>query len=331
MHNFLRPTLVSFALTLALTACDDAPGSDPDEDVAPREWVSCPKCQHNAASVNGVPLGYLDLTGEPNEQGIAIAYLRRPEGGIYDFGVKDEEIVAYEDGEVAAIGSELIDWELVLLIDGHREPIRITTYDQRKSLAKNEEPISVYGLEATGEDQQLANICPGHKPGTASVTLLHGETYDAEHKVIDKVGPQWVTLACADEAIFKMKLMGYGPHGRQGPGGALTTPAQRTATFKMITADYCGTGKSYTIDGAKVLWSNRSRTVVTSTGNGKPSSGQIVTYEAAWTEKGAVCLTRPRAVKGYGPKPCSKLPDCKDYLKGSPPPHEWVTYVPYFN
>jgi hypothetical protein len=267
---------------------------------------------------------HLDLTGQPNDQRIAVAYVRSPEGEIYDFEVLEEEMAAYAKGELVAVGSEMIGWELILLLGDTHHVIRIMGRETLPSFASNGAPISVYALAAIGKDDTALNICPGKPPGAAAVTILQGETYDAQSKTIDMVGPQWITLACADEAIFKVKRLGYGPRGNQGPGGAPATPSQRTATLKMVTADYCGTGHSFTADKTKVNWRNATGTV--STGDNK----LYVQYEALWTAKGAVCLDKPRHVPAYEVAKYCQLPPCKQFISSWWKSYGWQTLVTLF-
>jgi hypothetical protein len=58
-----------------------------------------------------------------------------------------------------------------------------------------------------------------------------------------------VTIACVGEAAAKMKLMDFHPHGNRQ-----ASVAERQATLRMITADYCGTGHSFTVNGTQVAW-----------------------------------------------------------------------------
>jgi hypothetical protein len=322
--NFLRIPFASLALSLALAACDDVPDRESDPDVELRGLGACPKCQLNSAQVNGVPFSYLDLTGEPNDQRVSVAYMRSADGRTADFGVYEEEIAAYDQGGLVAYGADLIGWELIFLVEETVVTIRISGRELLPSWAANGKPISVYALEVGGGNGAPMNICPGKKSGTASITLLHGETYDGEHKVIDKVGKQWATLACLNDALFKVKRLGYGPNGNQGPGGQPATPNQRTATLKMVTADYCGTGHSFTTDNTKIIWRNAAKTVIT------PDIGLYVQPEAVWTEKGASCIGKPRHVPLSQLVPYCKLPACKQYLASSPAPYEWMTFVTLF-
>lgn len=307
------------ALSLSFTALFACLEDEEPEDTSLRGGtLSCPKCQLNAAQVSGHPISYLDLTGAPNEQGIAIGVVEDPEGGTYDFGVHEEELAAFHDGVLVASGEKMIGWRITLDVAGKTRSITVKGREMLASWATNGAPISLYALE----DEDETNVCPAFKTGVPSLTIIHGETYDAEHAVIDHQGPEWITLACADEAVFKVKRFGYGPHGNQGPGGKPASSEQRTAALKMVIADYCGEGHSFTAPQTQVMWRNATWTVST------PDKGQLVMPEAVWTAKGAVCIGRPRyALLAEIAKHCS-LPRCSKYMAKTPGPYAWQSLVP---
>lgn len=72
-----------------------------------------------------------------------------------------------------------------------------------------------------------------------NVTLIGGETYDPVSKTVQS-RPGFVTLACAGEAVAKMKMFNFGPNDLVN-GQRAATWQERQATLKMLTADYCGT------------------------------------------------------------------------------------------
>ena len=157
--------------------------------------------------------------------------------------------------------------------------------------------------------------------GAATVTILHGETYDGEHKTVDKIGEQWITLACVDEAAFKLKRLGYGPKGNQGPDGKHPTLAQRITTLKMLTADYCGTGESFTEFHTPVYWMNSKKSVVTI-----PSYNDRA-IEARWDEHGAICIRKPRYVNVEKVEAACSIPTCPNNPALSDA-FEWESSVP---
>lgn len=317
-------TLQRFAKLLALSLTFTAPlgcleGDESGESQFRWGSFACPKCALNAAQVSGNPISYLDLTGAPNEQGIAISHVEDPEGEVYDFGVYEEEFAAFHEGVLVASGEKMIGWQIVLDFDGKMKPIRINARTTLESWAEKGAPISVYALA----DEDEVNVCPGHKLTDATLTIIQGETYDAQAAVIAEQGPQWITLACVDEAVFKVKRFGYGPNGDQGPGGKPASPEQRTAAIKMVIADYCGTGQSFTAPQTKVMWNNATGSV--STWDRK----QLVMPEAVWTAKGAVCIGRPRWAKLTTVLKFCPLPMCSAYMAKTPGPYQWQSMVPW--
>ncbi|MCA9700567.1 MAG: hypothetical protein KC431_23780, partial [Myxococcales bacterium] len=80
------------------------------------------------------------------------------------------------------------------------------------------------------------------------------------------------------------------------------------------TADYCGTGHSYTADGTPMDWENQGGTVVP----GGPGD-----LEAYWNANGALCLDQPRLVDP-AEVDCS-LPSCDDFSLDD---GEWTSWLP---
>jgi hypothetical protein len=313
-----------FALSLLSTGfvgCADDVDLADEPTLRAYDPFKCPKCQFNAAHIGGSPISHLDLSGAPNEFGVAIHEIRDPDGNAYELGVNDEEFAAYHKDELVAFGDGVIGWTIVLEVDRVPQRMQITGRELAPSWAKNRPPISTYALEVPG-DGSVHNVCLGQEPGVAALTLLHGETYDPELKQIAEVGPQWLTLACAGEAMYKVKRMDYGPNGRQGPGGGLTTPGQRTAALKMVTADYCGTGKSFTDDSTPLLFHNSKYSVQVA------DIKQVVAIEAFWDEHGARCISRPRLVPRDKVIAECPLPGCGTYKNATP--YEFQSATPAF-
>src|SRR5690606_26718795 len=114
------------------------------------------------------------------------------------------------------------------------------------------------------------DVCTGtltdHLAGAAAG--LGGEAYDLDSKTVAPKDPGWITVASAGSAAAKLRLLGYGPQSSE------TTPDQRQATLKMITADYCGDGTSYTENGTPVLWEN--------VGGSVHVAGEASSVESVW-------------------------------------------------
>lgn len=162
----------------------------------------------------------------------------------------------------------------------------------------------------------VENVCSGSllDPLASAVTVLGGETYDGETKTVNTGMTGWFTLACAGSAAAKLKLLGYGPQSKFPGTTAPASPAARQATLKMITADYCGEGESYTENGTPIVWANRAGTV----DDDLYTPGQV---EAVWTANGALCVGATRIADAE--LDCV-LPDCEGVDVGD---GEWITHV----
>jgi hypothetical protein len=137
--------------------------------------------------------------------------------------------------------------------------------------------------------------------------VFAGDRYDATTKKVLLDIPDdtpWFNLACAGTATAKMHLM---RHTRAGAdlgarrGVFPTTIAERQAMLKMFTADYCGTGDVFTVDGQPLRYRD-SRHWYPNTPDIEPLDPRSAdalhpfagTFEAEWDELGPICLDTPR-------------------------------------
>lgn len=105
----------------------------------------------------------------------------------------------------------------------------------------------------------------------------------------------WFNIACSGSATAKLLLNRHTTSGKEG-SNINTTRAQRQTMLKMYTGDFCGTGTTYTVQGAALAWA-------TSTGLGSPPSGQTLnSFESYWNENGALCMTRHRLASSTEPE-----------------------------
>lgn len=92
---------------------------------------------------------------------------------------------------------------------------------------------------------------------------------------------RWFSFACTRRDVATCLKQRYREDG----------PPEKLSLFeactRMMRADYCGDGVSYTNDGTFIsIWDNREV-------SDKQEATPMV-FEAAWGEHGAVCLSRPR-------------------------------------
>ncbi|MDC0722090.1 ADYC domain-containing protein [Nannocystis bainbridge] len=311
-----------FAAVTAMTAgCDgesveEVGGGD---EVALRPHA-CPvwRCGFNSADVNGRAIRELNLDGVANSEGLRITGFLAPLGllGNYRLEVENDALVARNPGGQTLKGAQLIGATILVQASGLLSlpvPITVLGYQEVDSWAAGAPKVPTYALlyPDLGALLGVRNVCSGDLLDTlaSAATVLGGETYDLAAKTVTPNRNRWLTIACAGSAAAKMRLLGYGPQS------SATTPAQRQATLKMVTADYCGEGVSYTQNGTEVHWANAGGTVAPG------STAELGDVEAVWNEDGALCLGSPRVA---GTVTDCGLPSCagRDVDDG-----EWVTYV----
>ncbi|HLT37919.1 MAG TPA: ADYC domain-containing protein [Enhygromyxa sp.] len=311
------------AIVLALAGCDQA--DELDDRARSGIYYDCSnwRCGYNSSEINGKSLQDLHLGGQPNADGVALVGLLPPLGLLlgWQLDVDGDELIARGGllGNSILRGPALLGATLLVQIDqGLVVPVIIAGYQQVDSWASNGAPVHAYALVYADLDQPLLqrSICKGTllDPLQASVVVLAGERYDLDDKTVIEDQPGWITLACAGSAAAKMALLGYGPHAEFTDGAPPPSAASRQATLKMITADYCGDGHSYTTDGMPLAWENQSGTVLL-----EPEAGA---REAIWTDGGARCLDTPRLVE-RDEVGCS-LPSCDAFTLDD---GEWLSHA----
>jgi hypothetical protein len=134
--------------------------------------------------------------------------------------------------------------------------------------------------------------------GIQKVAVVHrGDRYDPAGLTVTAIGADtkgWFNISCAGTAPAKLELT------RMTTSGSNQTHAssrpQRTTWLKLITADYCGVGYSFTQDGEPLLLDNKPgwMSADDTLGQAQYDDALVDTYEALWTSTGAKCLSTPR-------------------------------------
>lgn len=290
-------TRFSVAATLVALACGTVDSTRP---------TSSPTVSLNSATVTSALIAEMNLAGVVSDDGVEFVYATSKTGGRYRMTTIDNELAAYGPKGVVAHGAELVGWKLVLRINGKPAEMQIRGYEAGE--------VNKYAFAIADEQGTMINLCPAFsdQPSLPTATLIGNERYDAETKEVIAEQESWVSFACPGDALSKMKQMGYVPDE--------TKAIHRQATLKMITADYCGTGKSFTEDGTPVIWQNFEGTIGKGAGDGA--------IEALWNEYGALCLTTPRlAPLDKIAEECT-LPLCDDELLAKGADFAWTTWVP---
>ncbi|MFZ6182375.1 ADYC domain-containing protein [Nannocystis pusilla] len=300
-----------------------------DDELAFRDTTTgCTNCGNgsNSAKANGYPIDQLNLYGWPNDAGITVTAIKSPLGSSYTLRTSGQELGAWDTttDTFVAVGEDLVGWTIKLYEEkaGLIE-IEIVDYGTVASLATNGPDVSIYELAYHNPKNygELLPICPDPEvdgDDMIMATIVRGELYDDETKDIT-VNGEWITIACELNAVYKLKRLGYGPNQNFPGSSAPATLDQRQATLRMITADYCGTGHSFTEFGTQVGWVNDAETVPSAYGTAWAD------VEALWDEDGAICLSNPRfTTLGVVQNQCT-LPLCTTQMAATVP-HEWTTW-----
>lgn len=317
----LSPVLSVLTLALAaLAGCDDPADPGAADVIALRTGggYGCTLCTLNSATINDSLVTELNLDGAPNASGVRLLNIKNPQTGAtfrpdYDV-LRDELIARNAQNQIALAGPQLVGKVLSLETPDGPLSLNITAYDNTvPSWSATGGPTTIYRLQWKGADNVWRAICPNTSdPNKDMVTLIYGETYDrVTNDIVGGMG-RWFTIACVAEVAFKMKMMDYHPAGRRK-----ANLEQRQTTMRMISADYCGDGTPYTIDGTTVAWRNRDSSVYAGVAENS--------LEAKWGPDGALCLDDPRYADP-GSVHCS-IPSCggdATFTAGL----EWRTMLP---
>jgi hypothetical protein len=142
--------------------------------------------------------------------------------------------------------------------------------------------------------------------------VFQGDRYNAAAKTVFQTGPAvagWFNVACAGTAVAKMHLLRHTEAGIASGSGACslsTGPDERQAMLKMITADICGGGHSFTHDGKDVRYMDRNHFRsfdLAKDPSPYPSLPGSSATESVWTSKGAACLSTSRLADEWKPAP----------------------------
>lgn len=325
LHSTMSLLGMTGGLALTLTACDPGLDSDDLEALEPEtelelrsggDW-GCRTCGYSNSPMFGVhPIDRFAHKDGSLWAELKLTALQSPGGDRYPVLADAHAFVAdTPTGLVQGMG--LSGWSLVLDDGVIERLVQITAYQEHPDWVDGQW-IPTYGLayfDPADPESPLLNVCPGLPPDETSVVLLTDELYDIEGKTVHPNEPGWVTMACRGHALAKMKFMGHDPNDQYD-----SSWQQRQAALKMITADYCGKGLSFTAVGQPLAW-------IDERGNFPehllPSVDGV---EARWSEDGALCLDTPRLVPREEVDDWCSIPVCGG--DASLEDARWVSLLP---
>ncbi|MDQ3370675.1 MAG: ADYC domain-containing protein [Myxococcota bacterium] len=298
MRTLSRLALIP--LVLAGCALEDAPEpttSAVEQQLRCGDWM----CGSNSPEIENLGIAELNIRGLPNANGFRLLQLDK-NGITYRTYVTGGELRATSlDGASQLGGDQLTGATLRVKHDASelKYDIRIanvskTLYWARLNGATHS--TRTYRLEWSLSTQvgekQWKNICS--EAGTADplvmdpfhAVLFEGDRIVASDKVVGSVDSDWFNIGCAGHALAKLHLTAH-TEGARARGFA-TSLVERTTMLKMLTADYCGTGRPFTVAGVDLTWKDHRGWMV--------FDPALAPVEARWTAAGAACLNKPRLV-----------------------------------
>lgn len=282
------PLSILFAAGCAASPYDDARSSSACE-ANPELSLHPQRLAGNGQNMNGQNLNRLagngtNLNGE-NLNGVSLngSNLNGQNlNGIFVNGASNEIVATTDDGRVIA-GDALVGLKIRgVTSSGTPVDLVVSSFERRDDLA-------YYGI--TFEDR---NVCEGDDkgmfvPGVWDATAARQDRMTVGGTEIS------VSFSCRTGAIAKCVTWGYAPW-------KVGADLHQTCT-RMVRADYCGTGVSYTKDGTLI-------DVFDAKGIQLPTTSDAsLAFEAGWGPNGAVCASRTRfaATTRDG---AEKMPSC---------------------
>jgi hypothetical protein len=276
----------------------------PDDVTETTAFVAsdCPNfmCGSNSPEVDHLGLHDGNVNGLPNANGFRLVKVERA-GRAWQMQVAGAEVRLTNGNEaISDVGVKDTVMHFVHEPSGVEYDIRIAEVLKTGSWARDHGdgfPVRTYLLEWALSDVPPAskvwkNICsnPGAE-NTGDMNKYHsiifeGDRIDPATKTVKDVDPTWFNIGCAGHALAKLHLTGHTQAAI--PYGFRTTLAERTTMLKMLSADYCGTGKNFTVAGVRLDWKDDKQWMALDT--------QFALVEARWTAAGAACLNTPRIV-----------------------------------
>jgi hypothetical protein len=309
-------------LVAMLGACAEL--ADNVEQVSSEVGVGCPElgCNLNAASLgDGLYFHELHPAGLPNSAGVRFVRFESSRGVPLTLQVFRDRLRGIDPNGVVYQGTGLVDARIHLARETERYVVRIADVDTDSvQFWVFPHAVPIYSfvytkLSATDpEHRQEQPVCTTNDveeavPTTAAFVFI-GDRYNAVNKTVTDVTGGWFNVACAGSAMAKLHLLRHTRAGELPPVYTTTVP-QRQAMLKMLTADVCGTGLSFTVDGENVHYTDQR--------GWHPLPALTGTTESIWTENGAICLDEPRREREEGREvrdrierecPGRRLPSC---------------------
>jgi hypothetical protein len=327
---------LAYSLIPLLTACVVASPDGVENEAQVDQALGCQTwgCGTNSPIVgDGLMFDELDASGSyANRGGLKIAFAKLGDGTLVKVRGERQSLVAYDGFGRRFVGDQLLGMIIHLHHDtkGEYEILVEKYYPQSLTFWSGAaEVVPAYDMKArkVGDLYFKDSVCQRdplmndpHWTGIEHATIVfQGDRYDPVAKKVWETSPSdpWFNIACAGTTPAKLHLMRHTRAGSYLWDGRTvaydTTVAERQAMLKMFAADYCGTGRSFTIDGQPLNYNDSNHWYREALPYTRDQQ------EALWSEDGAICLDRVRrdteyTVDSINEKCGRKLPMCDDFM-----------------
>lgn len=215
---------------------------------------------------------------------------------IADVGYVDEVVYPHNKLETYRF-----EWA-VITKDQLPNPVKAGDVLPIPSFDQPQDVCPVEKIEEAAEWDEARKMPPVH------ALVYEGDRIEMSDRTVDPTfDPRWFNVTCGHDTLVKLRLT-------RSTLAATKNWRLVQATLKMLSADYCGTGTSFTMTGEPLVWRSLS---------GMEMRGSPTSFEARWDEKGARCLDLPRAAKTPLYQLAAAFPDIEGAIANEcqrPPP-----------
>jgi hypothetical protein len=324
--------------SLLLTACAlPAPELEVADQTLLRGCDDPDFCGTNSGLMTHYGTWEFNVNGVRNGQGLQVLGLGKG-ADFYQLVVEGSRIIGLDkSGNVALQDKDLVGARIYLDRWGRQSAIEIIDAGTIHELVAPEDPLGAYVLDwgvvagnplpgpmYAGQTiegglvpvlAKVQPVCPEpkwiHDSYVGSMpewdetyyvmtafqsVVFEGDRFDPETRTVKPYAEnEWFNIGCGAHTLAKLRLT---------RNTINTSPDWRyvQAALKMLGADYCGTGKSFTFPGEPLVW--RDRTAMSYRNMSSKHD-----LDARWDENGATCMYSPRLGRTNNPDAAAAYPD----------------------
>ena len=264
-------------------------------------------CGTNSPEIDNMGFHDLDMTRNlANDTGFRLVGFEQ-KGQDYDlvvrgaqlFGVSANDSISGQDlvGAFIIIEHSNRDQYAIRIKEVGTLPIPIPPLDPSQPTTVETYELDYSRMSYGQPSREWKNICgaiPFDDLGNHEYGRMETFGQDPKHSILfegDRIhldsmriennwAPDWFNIGCSGHTLAKLFLT-RNASVSQGHNGLFE---ERQTSLRVLTGDYCGTGRPFTVAGQKLVW----------TGGQMPFMATPDAIEAQWNENGAICLDTPR-------------------------------------